>query len=278
MAKRRIGTKKRTAKRPVVKRGRGKLLERGLGPAADEFGKELAPLGKELGEVSLKVGRMVLSPIRGLVGGLERVAKWLVDALNKRLKNTPEAKLVGPNPRIAYPAIQALVYSIDDEVIREMFANLLAADMDLDRKDGVHPAFVELIKEMTSEDARVLTAVIERSHVRFRVGAQTETWQLLETAYSIEVEGLDGLAVGTSVTNLARMGLIELREFESPHHEKFTAREHALSAPYEEMLRGERSIPEGLEALLPRNARVTVNRTGIYRTDFGMAFWKVVMN
>jgi hypothetical protein len=190
----------------------------------------------------------------------------------------PEEKIVAPRARIAVPAVQALVYSMDDEFIREMFANLLAADMDEDRKDGVHPAFVELIKEMTSEDARVLTAVVERSQVRFRIGAQTETWQLLETAYSIEVEGLDGLAIGTSVTNLARMGLIELREFEWPHHEKFTAREQAISAPYEEMLRGERSIPEDLELLLPKNAKVGVNKTGIYRTDFGIAFWKVVMN
>jgi Abortive infection alpha len=279
-----MAKKSKRAKRARAKRakaatpGRGKLSQRALGPAADEFGKKLAPLGKELGEVSLKVGQMLLRPIKGLVGGLESIGAWLGAAITKRLSKVPEGKIVAPSPRIAVPAVQALVYSMEDEFIREMFANLLAADMDVDRKDGVHPAFVELIKEMTSEDARVLTAVIERSHVRFRIGAQTETWQLLETAYSIEVEGLDWLAIGTSVTNLVRMGLIELREFESPHHEKFTARERSLSVPYEEMLQGERSIPEDLEALLPRNAKVTVNRTGIYRTDFGVAFWNVVMN
>ena len=61
-----------------------------------------------------------------------------------------------PNPRIAVPALQALTYSLDDELIREMFANLLAADMNAETKKDAHPAFVELIKEMTPADARVL--------------------------------------------------------------------------------------------------------------------------
>jgi hypothetical protein len=279
VAKKSKGTKRAARKRAKAPaHGRGKLGERALGPATDEFGKELAPLGKEVGEVSLKVGRMLLRPIRGLVGGLDRIGKWLGEAITKRLKDTPEAKIVEPNPRIAVPAVQALLYSMHDKFIREMFANLLAADMDADRKDSVHPAFVELIKEMTPEDARVLTLVVERSQIRLRIGARTSSWQLLETAYTIEVEGLDWLAIGASVTNLARLGLIELREFEWPHNEKFTAREQAICAPYEEMLRGVKSVPKDLEALLPSNAKVEVNRTGIYRTEFGIAFWNVAMN
>jgi hypothetical protein len=127
---------------------------------------------------------MLLRPIRGLVGGLDRIGKWLEEAITKKLKDTPEAKIVEPNPRVAVPAVQALLYSMDDEFIREMFANLLAADMDADRKDGVHPAFVELIKEMTPEDAKVLTSVVERSQIRFRIGARTDSWQQLETAYT----------------------------------------------------------------------------------------------
>jgi hypothetical protein len=279
MAKKSTGRQRAAPKRvraPAT--GRGKLRERALGPAADEFGKELAPFGREVGDVSLKVGRMLLRPIKGLVGGLNRIGAWLEAALTKRLKNTPEAKIVGPNPRIAVPAVQALIYSMDDEFIREMFANLLAADMDADRKGGVHPAFVELIKEMTPEDARVLSSVVERSQIRFRVGARTDSWQLLETAFTIDVEGLDWPAVGNSVTNLARLGLIELREFEWPSNKKFKAREQALCAPYEAMLRGGRTVPKDLEAFLPSGATVEVVRTGIYVTGFGVAFWNVSMN
>jgi hypothetical protein len=36
--------------------------------------------------------------------------------------------------------------------------------------------------------------------------------------------------------------------------------------------------PKYLEALLPSDAKIEVTRTGIYRTDFGIAFWNVAMN
>ena len=52
--------------------------------------------------------------------------------------------------------MQALTYSLDEEHIREMFANLLAADMNADTKKGAHPAFVEFIKDMTPIEAKLL--------------------------------------------------------------------------------------------------------------------------
>jgi hypothetical protein len=41
--------------------GTGTLRNRAFGPAANEFGKELVPVGKELGIVSAKVSRMLIS-------------------------------------------------------------------------------------------------------------------------------------------------------------------------------------------------------------------------
>ena len=39
--------------------------------------------------------------------------------------------------------------------IREMFANLIAADFDIRKKDQVHHAFVDIIRQMTSNDAKL---------------------------------------------------------------------------------------------------------------------------
>ena len=52
--------------------------------------------------------------------------------VTRRLVGIAEGKIVPPNPRIAVPAMQALVYSVGEEHIRDMFANLLAADMNID--------------------------------------------------------------------------------------------------------------------------------------------------
>jgi hypothetical protein len=65
----------------------------------------------------------------------------------------PEGKLTEPEPYVAIPAIQQLSYSFNSEVLREMYANLLAASMNIDTKWDVHPSFVEIIKQLTPNEA-----------------------------------------------------------------------------------------------------------------------------
>ena len=55
--------KRKKSKPPSDK---GTVAQRALGPAADKFGRAVAPLGKEVGEESVKVGRILLSAIKGL--------------------------------------------------------------------------------------------------------------------------------------------------------------------------------------------------------------------
>src|SRR4249919_2922780 len=62
-------------------KGAGKLHERAFGPAADAFGKEVAPLGKEAGVVVNKVGSMLIKGVAGTVYGIEQVAEWVKNAV-----------------------------------------------------------------------------------------------------------------------------------------------------------------------------------------------------
>jgi hypothetical protein len=269
-------------KKTKPRSGKGTLAQRALGPAADKFGRELAPLGKEAGEVGVKVGRMLLSAIKGMVWGFDRIALWLEAAISTRLKDTPKEKIVEPNPRIVVPAVQALVYSMQDKFIREMFANLIAADMNADKKGGVHPAFVEMIKEMTPEDARVFSSVVARSQIRFRIGVRRNTWQHLDTNFSFDVPETNQRAIDFSVRNLVRLGLIEMRENEYPVSEEFQQREQAARDPFEKMLQGLAPVPanwhEALKALMSSGSELEVTRSGIYVTGFGLEFWNTCMD
>lgn len=56
-----------------------------------------------------------------------------------------------PEAYVAVPALQAISYSMNSEELRNMYANLLAKAIDIDEKDKVHPAFVELIKQFHQE-------------------------------------------------------------------------------------------------------------------------------
>jgi hypothetical protein len=180
-------------------KGTGKLSERAFGPAADEFGKEVAPLGREAGAIALTAGRLLLGVVGGTVYGMEQVGNWLKGAVGERLSKVPSEKIVPPESRIAIPTVQAMIYSINEEAVREMFANLLAADMNSDTKSSVHPAFVEIIKQMAPADTRMLKEVgwrFVRRHIRHN---SNDVWDVEADADA-----------KVALHNLSRIGLIEV--------------------------------------------------------------------
>lgn len=75
--------------------------------------------------------------------------------VKEKLRNVPENNIVSPTPRIAVPALQNA--SITEEYeIRELYANLLANSMNKVVKDGVHPAYVEIVKQLSPDEAKIL--------------------------------------------------------------------------------------------------------------------------
>lgn len=76
--------------------------------------------------------------------------------LAEKMKSINPEKIVSPEPYVAVPAIQAISYSMDSNELRDMFANLLASSINLDTKDTVHPSFVEIIKQLSPDEAKVL--------------------------------------------------------------------------------------------------------------------------
>lgn len=75
--------------------------------------------------------------------------------LQEKLKNIPPEDIVQPSPRIAIPSLQNASITEESEV-RELYASLLANSMNKVVKDGVHPAFVEIIKQISPDEAKIL--------------------------------------------------------------------------------------------------------------------------
>lgn len=126
------------------------------------------------------VGLPVLKPIGEVLSFLPKSLqvtlggwqKWLVngeesltltaEAIQEKIKKIPEEKLVEPEPYVAIPAIQQISYCQNSEELRELYANLLVASMNEDTKWDVHPAFVDIIKQLTPDEARYLTSLPDR--------------------------------------------------------------------------------------------------------------------
>lgn len=133
--------------------------------------------------------------------------------VSQRLSDKDPYLIAPPEPYVAVPALQALSYSMDNEVLKELYANLLAKAMYLETKLLVHPSFVEIIKQMSPTDALLLkeisqiillpTLVImkktDENHGEIKISTIITELKLAGVSYqNIEI----------STSNLDRLGLI----------------------------------------------------------------------
>ena len=85
------------------------------------------------------------------------------DSLNKKIDAIPEDKRVLPPLNVVGPALEASKYYIENEVLREMFAELISSSMNSDKTGLAHPSFAEIIKQLSPLDAKLLSDVSESS-------------------------------------------------------------------------------------------------------------------
>lgn len=125
-------------------------------PAAKEMGQALGTLAKTV--------NLALSPISGMIWGYESIKNFVSSNVSGKLQNVPPKNIQTPNPSVAGPALEALKYSGHEETLREMYANLLASALDIHTKNDAHPAFVEIIKQLTPEEALLLMFLSEQEN------------------------------------------------------------------------------------------------------------------
>lgn len=260
---------------PIIpEEARASIAKDAFGPAAKRFGKELEPLGGEIGEVTVQIVRRAIRGGSSIVWGFDQVKDWLQEAVQKRLNGIPQEKLTESNPRILYPTAQALVYTGPDQKIRELFANLIASDMKIETKGDVHPAFVEIIKEMTVEDAKALEFIYSHGPQRicqYRRTVPNPTdgspiWHDVATHISLNLADSTFDNVNVSVSNLERLGMLSMEDY-WPMSELFDRYERDNDET--ELMR--KLNAEAASA----DAEITRNRVGLYLTPFGSRFCKV---
>lgn len=182
-------------------------------PAAKEVGTALQTVAKTI--------HIVLAPVSALVWGYDKLKDFLSTRVADKLKNVPPECIATPKPNVAGPALEALRYTGHEESLREMYANLLAASMDTRTAQGAHPAFVEIIKQLTPDEARLLTLFVVhrpfplisvRRVYKVRTATETGGYDLLTNFSLLGWEaGCDyPEETPTYLDNLCRLGLAEI--------------------------------------------------------------------
>ncbi len=126
-----------------------------LQPAAQEIGKALQTVAKTV--------HIALAPVSALIWGYEQFRDFIEHDVVDRLKNVPAERIINPPPNIAGPALEALRYTGYDEVLRKLYANLLATALDAKTVEQAHPSFVQIIQQLTRDDALLLNRIAEGS-------------------------------------------------------------------------------------------------------------------
>jgi len=117
-------------------------------PAAKEIGKSLATVAKTI--------NIALAPISALVWGYEKISEFVQKRVAEKLKEIPEENIVTPDPSVVGPALEALRFTGNNEILSELYANLIANSLDKETIKKAHPGFVEIIKNMTSDEGLIL--------------------------------------------------------------------------------------------------------------------------
>ncbi|MBX3745342.1 MAG: DUF4393 domain-containing protein [Verrucomicrobiae bacterium] len=240
----------------------------GLAMAVPIYEDALQPLAKEAGKALGTVGKAVnlaLEPLAGLVWGYDQIKKFVQETVAEKLEGVPPEQIQSPNPSVAGPALEALKYNGHDPDLREMYANLLTTSLDSKTAREAHPGFVEILKSMSPDEARVL---------RIFVAGQSKP--LLDIQLHMKDDGYGVLhqnvsLIGTEagcaypdltpsyLDNLCRLGLLEIDNMARLKDDKVY--ETIETAPSVKLLKEHYEKQDGLKIYLKRK-KIDVTHLG----------------
>jgi len=127
--------------------------------------REAASYAAKSAKVVMETIHTVLLPLAAVNYGARKAHDYFVnkfgdDLSEKLVLRVPAEDVVEPKASIAGPALQGLAFSHEESELREMYLELLAAAMDGRDVHAAHPAFVDVIKQLTAEEIPWLQRII----------------------------------------------------------------------------------------------------------------------
>ncbi|MEN5397132.1 DUF4393 domain-containing protein [Achromobacter xylosoxidans] len=223
---------------PVISQTWAAVADKALEAASDS--PDVKATGLSLGRSARTLAQTIetcLLPLAAVNFAVSKARDYFADSFGKRLEaqaqDIPPDSLRDPAPAVAASALQALAFAHEEQSLESMYLALLATSMDgRTPKDAAHPAFVEIVRQLTGDEAQILQVFLSPSNIQGIAQIRTqkprpETFaarpQVTVCRYltpltldgaPVEVEG-----IGAMFDNWIRLGLIEVdftRRFTTP--------------------------------------------------------------
>lgn len=154
--------------------------------ATPVYDDAIQPVAKELGKALKTLGGVInvaLTPLALLVYGYEKIQEQLRERLEQRLSKIKPENIVTPRLQVVGPLLERYKYIHDNEDLSEMFINLLANAMDKDSIQKAHPSFVNIISELSPDEAKLIKTISQET-VLPKLDIRVQSKASMESGYS----------------------------------------------------------------------------------------------
>ena len=167
-----------------------------LSPTLRKIGEELVPVAKLV--------KIALAPIKLAVWSYESIEAFLSIRETQLLAERKAKNIKTPPLSLSGPLVMNMAFSADEPDLREMYARLLASAMDERSADGAHPSFVNIIQQLTSDEAKILNYISELGIVQWKSESRDDLWQMLKD-FCIEADIISYEVLYCYIDNLIRL-------------------------------------------------------------------------
>ncbi|MDQ2194752.1 DUF4393 domain-containing protein [Vibrio anguillarum] len=185
------------------------VYEDALQPAAKEIGKALGTVAKTV--------NVALAPVSALVWGYDKIKDFVDTKVSEKLSGVKDEDIVSPPPNVAGPALESLKYTGCIEELKELYANLIASSMDKNTTHKAHPSFVEIIKQLSPDEAKLLTyfktsnaapIINIKNNRKDKSGGRLEYRYFTNLGEQLELQNLS--LIPSYWDNLIRLGIVDI--------------------------------------------------------------------
>ncbi len=192
--------------------------------------------------------------------------KAIQKELSAEISKIPKNKLIEPNLPLLYSALQSYVLQSGQDEIKNLFVKLISASFNSDKMEYLHPCFVEIIKQLSPIEARILLSIYDSNKIDgISALKDNREYLLVSTPYLKTTEDIN--MIDLAISNLIRLHLIHVSSHDSATF--FGAKDGVVSLNTSEPLSPESDYynmfnADGYQAY----------KVNAYITNLGLAFFK----
>ncbi len=181
--------------------------------------------GGELGKAALTLAKTVnnaLLPIAAVNFAFDKAREYFATRFETEFTRVaghiPVDDLIEPKASVAGPVLQALAFSHEENELKELYLGLLAAASDRRSADAAHPAFCEIIRQLSAEEASLIRSPLKAkgaipiAELRAKVNGTTHHRKLANHVLNVidtdTQAPLSNPRIPAMVDNWIRLGLV----------------------------------------------------------------------